>query len=223
MPAQILEFIDKRDNFEIVRDQIAAILVVELAQQHAFSGLTDKPLVFVERSNPWGMFIDAAEPVAQPIINVWFDSASYDPSTSNVVERQKCEATYNVDCYGYGISVDDGAPAGGHQPGDLQAALEAQRAARFARNILMAGPYTYLGLRGLVWKRFPQTLSMFQPQIDNRAVQRIVGARLALQVQFNEFSPQVQGEPLETLLIDVLRKESGELLLRAQYPTPPSP
>jgi hypothetical protein len=61
---------------------------------------------------------------------------------------------------------------------------------RLARNIIMAGAYTYLGLRGLVWKRFPQSISMFQPQIENRAVQRVVGARLALQVHFNEFSPQ---------------------------------
>lgn len=219
MPAQILELIDKQDNFEIVRDQIGAILAVEFANQHLLSGL-DQPRVFLERSNPWGDFIDATSPTAQPIINVWFDSANFDASTSNVVERQKCEATFNVDCYGTAISVDDGNPSGGHAPADLAAAREAQRAARLARNILMAGAYTYLGLRGLVWKRFPQTLSMFQPQIDSRSVQRVVAARLALEVHFNEFSPQVASVELETLMIDVLHKESGELLLRAQYPNP---
>lgn len=219
MPAQILELITKQDNFEIIRDQIAAILTVELANQKTLSGGVPQPLVFVERSNPWGQFIEAAE-VMQPIINVWFDSETFDESSSNVVERQTAAGIFNVDCYGAAVSLDDGNPAGGHQPADLAAALEAQRTARLARNILMAGPYTYLGLRGLVGKRFPQSLSMFQPQIDNRAVQRVVGARLALQVRFNEFSPQYVGVELETLMIDVLRQETGQLLIRAEYPNP---
>lgn len=219
MPALISELIDKRDNVEIIRDQIAAILVVELAHQKLLSGNLPYPSVFIERSAPWGQFIEATAAMP-PIINVWFDSSSFDASTSNVTERQKCEAVFNIDCYGAAVSQDDGNPTGGHQPGDLQAALEAQRAVRLARNILMAGHYTYLGLRGLVWKRFPQTINMFQPQLDFRGVQRIVGARLALGVAFNEFSPQVQGEPLETLMIEVLRTETGQLYLRAEYPNP---
>jgi hypothetical protein len=217
MPAQILELITKVDNFEIIRDQIAAILTVELANQKTLSGGVPQPLVFVERSNPWGQFIEAAE-VMPPIINVWFDSETFDESTSNVVERQTTAGIFNIDCYGAAVSLDD--PAGGHQPADLAAALEAQRTGRLARNILMAGVYTYLGLRGLVGKRFPQSLSMFQPQLDNRAVQRVVGARLALQVHFNEFSPQYVGVELETLMIDVLRQETGQLLIRAEYPNP---
>lgn len=219
MPALILELIDKQDNVEIVRDQIAAILAVELANQAVLSGVTDKPRVFVERSNPWGEFIEGAL-TAQPIINVWFDTASYDGRASNIVERQKCEATFNIDCYGYAASVDDGNPVGGHSSGDQAAALECQRAARLARNILMSAHYTYLGLRGVVWKRWPLSLSMFQPHSDNRSAQRIVGGRLALQVSFNEFSPQVAAEELELLMIEIKRNETGELLIEAQYPNP---
>lgn len=215
MPPKILELIDKHDNVEIIRDQIAAILTVELAHQSVLSG-APQPRVFVERSNPWGHFLETPAEM-QPIVNVWFDSESFDEATSNVTERQRAEAVFNVDCYGAAISAD--VPTGGHAPADLQAALEAQRAIRLARNILMAGQYTYLALRGLVWKRWPQTISMFQPQIDNRAIQRVVGARLALQVHFNEFAPQYVGETLETLLVDVLRKETGELYLRAEYPS----
>lgn len=218
MPPKILELIDKRDNVEIIRDQIAAILTIELEHQSVLSGLP-QPRVFIERSNPWGQFLTASGG-EQPIVNVWFDSSSFDEAASNVVERQKCEAVFNVDCYGFALSTNDATPGAGHAPGDLHAALEAQRAIRLARNILMAGAYTYLGLRGLVWKRWPQTISMFQPQIDNRAVQRIVAARLALQVQFNEFSPQVQGEELETLIVEVRRAETGQLYLRAEYPSP---
>lgn len=219
MPAEILELIDKTDNVEIIRDQIAAILVVELANQGVLSGGQPQPAVFTERANPWGQFLTPTPGITQPVINVWWDSSTFDESRSNVVERQTCTAVYNIDCYGGAISQDDLA-SGGHIPADEQAAREAQRAMRLARNILMAGSYTYLGLRGLVWKRFPQTISMFQAQIDNRAVQRIVGARLALAVTFSEFSPQVAGVTLESLIIDVNRKETGQLLLRAEYPTP---
>lgn len=218
MPPQIPELIDKVDNVEIIRDQIAAILTVELANQATLSG-EPRPRVFIERANPWGQFLATTVPPPQPLINVWWDSSTFDESTSNVVERQTCEAVYNIDCYAAASSQDDGGS--GHIPGDEQAAREAQRTVRLARNILMAGAYTYLGLRGLVWKRFPQTISMFQPQIDNRAAQRVVGARLALQVKFSEFSPQIEGEEIETILLDVLRAETGQLLVRAEYVTPP--
>jgi hypothetical protein len=218
LPAQILELIDKLDNVEVVRNQIAAILTVELAHQAVLSGLA-QPRVFVERTDPWGEFLEA-KVGAQPIINVWFDTATYDGSASNIVERQKCEGTFNIDCYGYAVSVDDGQPTGGHSPGDQAAALECQRAVRMARNILMSAHYTYLGLRGLVWKRWPLSLSMFQPQSATLAVQRIVAGRLAFQVQFNEFSPQVTAETLETLSVEVFRAGTGELYLRADYAHP---
>lgn len=218
MPALITELIDKIDNAEIVRDQIAAILTVELANQGVLASLP-QPAVFIERVNPWGQFLTPEQPPVEPVINVWWDSSTFNESQSNVIERQKAEAVYNIDCYAAAPSTD--VTAGGHLPGDEQAAREAQRAVRLVRNILMAGAYTYLGLRGVVWKRFVQTISMFQPQLDNRAAHRVVGARLALMVHFNEFSPQVAGEPLETLLLEVFRAETGQLLLRAQYPTTP--
>lgn len=216
MPPQIPDLIDKRDNVEILRDQVAAILKVELAHQQTLTTEL-QPRVFVERSNPWGEFQDVEElRSAAPIINVWFDGETFDARASNIVERQTADATFNIDCYGYGVSVD--VAGGGHTPSDQTAALEAQRAVRLARNILMAGAYTYLGMRGLVGKRWPQSIQMFQPQIDNRTAQRIVGARLALAVRFNEFSPQVVGEELETLLVEVRKAGTGELFLLAEYP-----
>lgn len=214
MPALISEVIGStQDNVEIVRDQIAAILKIELANQAVLTG-QPQPRVFLERSNPWGMFLEgsSSEP---PIINVWLDTLSYDGAASNIVERQKAEATFNIDAYGYGVSVPNDT---GHDPGDQRAALECHRAIRLARRILMSAHYTYLGLRGTVWKRWPQTITAFQPQIDNRAVQGVVAGRLALVVSFNEFSPQVTGELLETLSVEVLRAGTGELYLRADYP-----
>jgi hypothetical protein len=173
--------------------------------------------VFLERSNPWSEFIDAPDGVltdASPIVNVSLDNVSYEMSGSNTVERQKATGIYHIDCYGYGCSVETFA---GHDPGDELAATEAMRAARLCRSILMAGHYAYLGFpRGseqVVWRRWPQSITAFQPQVDSRPVQQVLAVRFALQVEFNEFSPQVQGQPLELISLTVRRKENSEVVL----------
>lgn len=235
LAAQITQLIDGVDNFEIVREQIAAILVVESAAQQAKAEAADKNSalwklrVFIERSNPWEEFVDSAgknvPEDTTPVVNVSFDNASFDKSASNVVARQKTTGTYHIDCYGFGVSRDDGGD--GHIPGDEDGALEAQRAFRLVRRILMAGTYTYLGFtRGnelpagqeqIVWGRWPRDVQMFQPQIGDRPVAHVVAARFALQVDFSEFSPQVEGQPLELLSL-VFTRPTGEVILRAEYP-----
>lgn len=180
--------------------------------------------VYLERANPWADFINAPDPLdVSPIINVAFDTTSYDQSRSNSVQRQRAIAIYHIDCYGYGVSSTEDPDEEGHLPGDEDAALEAHRAVRLVRNILMAGAHTYLGLQGLVAFRWPQSVTIFQPTADERRVQNVVGARIALEVHFNEFSPQVEGEPLELISTSVLRAETGQLLLRADYPKETSP
>lgn len=216
----IATLIDKQDNAEIIRDQIGAILATEVASQMALAtaGARDpndwKLRVFSERSNPWEQFLNDQSDDS-PIVNVWWDNSNFDPKVSTVVERQKSETVYNIDCYGYGKSADN--PAGGHIPGDREAAFEAHRAIRLVRNIMMAAEYTYLGLRGVVYKRWVQAITVFQPQQDGNQVQQIVGARLAFRVEFNEFSPQIPLETLELLSADVNRTEDGQLIAEADY------
>lgn len=216
----IAELIDKQDNSEIVRDQIAAILATEIANQQALATADGKNpadyklRIYTERSNPWEGFLND-QTDRSPIVNVWFDSSNFDMSASNIVERQKTEATFNIDCIGFGMSED--VPGGGHKAGDKEAALEVQRALRLVRNILMAAEYTYLGMRGVVWQRWPQSITSFQPQIDGRQIQQIVGARLAFNVVFNEFSPQVPAVTLELVSAEVSRSEDGEIIVNADY------
>lgn len=224
MPAVISEVLTTPDNFEVIRDQIAAILAVELANQKVLTGL-EQPRVFVERSNPWGEFLDVPEeePTApttppSPIINVSFESASFDGAASNIVSRQKVDGIFNIDCYACAVSADDGEIAGGHIAADRLASFRAQATVRVARQIIMSAHYVYLAMQGVVWKRWTQSLTMFQPQQDNRQAQRVVAGRLSLLVQFNEFSPQHSGQPLELVSVEVLRRENGELYLRADYP-----
>ena len=229
MPAQIQELIESADNFEIVRDKIAAILLLEQADQQAkaLAALPPKDprlwalRIFTERSNPWAEFQDTPDQIdATPIVNISVDQGTYDERASNVVERQKGEFVYNIDCYGYGVSAADGA---GHIPGDAKAALESHRAFRLVRKILMSSYYTYLDLRGTVWKRFPQSFHVFQPKDDTRPTEHVVGVRLKLEVHMNEFSPQVQGETLEELNVEVKRGETGEIFFVETFVVPPPP
>jgi len=215
-----LPLIDKQDNFEVIRDQIAAVLVAETANQMqlATNAAKDpqgwKLRVFTERSNPWEQWLNGATDKS-PLVNVWYDNSNFDQKASNISERQNSGSIFNIDCYGCGASADN--PGGGHFAGDESAALAVQKAVRLVRNILMASENTYLQLRGLVWQRWPQSIATFQPQIDGQQVQQVVGARIALQVSFNEFAPQYQPETLEYVAIDVKRAEDGEIVLEADY------
>jgi hypothetical protein len=217
--------IDKVDNVELVRDQIAAILLLESKSQQAFADSMpakdpkDWALrVFVERTNPfdeWTRSTDGDPIDTSPAINVSVDSGTYDPSRSNVVERQLLNATYNVDCYGYGIA--SGTSSGGQIPGDTAAALEAHRAYRLVRNILMAGTYTYLGLQGIVARRWSQGFTTFTPDSKVNTTDNIVAVRFAFQVDLHEFSPQVTGVVLETLSAQVTRMDNGQLLAQTDF------
>lgn len=216
----ISELIDKKDNFEIIRDQIAGILVLEIANQMLLATEAGKDAndwklrVLTERSNPWEQFLNNAND-RSPLVNIWVENCNYDKKASNSIERQKTTAMYNIDCYGFGISSD--VVSGGHKPGDREASFEVQRAIRIVRNIFMSGEYTYLGLRGLVWGRWLEGIDIFQPQQDSKAIQKIVGARLLLSVIFNEFSPQIQPVNLELVTIDIKRAEDGLISLEADY------
>jgi len=215
-----LPLIDKNDNFEVIRDQIASIIRLETANQQTLAAAAAKDpalwglRVFTERANPWEQF-RADDEDTSPIVNVWFDNLNFDMAASNVIERQKAEGVFNIDVIGFSVSADD--PSGGHTPGDEGAARTAQRGLRLVRNILMSADYTYLGLRGLVWRRMPQAITSFQPQLGDQGALQVVGARLALRVEFNEFSPQYTPETLEFLSIDVRRTEDDEIVLEADY------
>lgn len=216
----IQTLIDKQDSFEIVRDKIVDILKTETVNQQALAIAAAKDpndwklRIFSERSNPFEEFL--REPVADtsPLINVAYDNSNFDKSSSDVKERQTSDTIYNIDCYGYGVSSDDGA---GHKPGDQEAAFETQRAVRLVRNILMASNYTYLGMRGLVGTRWPQSINAFQPAINEVPVNHVIGVRIAFQVRFNEFSPQYVADVLELISIETFRAEDGEVLLLTDY------
>jgi hypothetical protein len=214
------ELINKRDSFEIIRDQIAGLLVLECENQKVLAAAAQlDPAdynfnVFIERSNPWETFLDEGCQDFTPIVNVWYDGSTFDPSASNIFMRQKTEGVFNIDVYGAGVSK---ATDNGHASGDEVAARESQRALRLVRNILMGSSNTQLQLAGLVWSRWPQSAKMFQPQSDTRPVNHVIASRLVLNVVFNEFSPQYVPETLEYVAIEISQRSDGQVILQADY------
>jgi hypothetical protein len=216
--------IDKQDTFELVRDKIAAILAIETNSQQQLAGDECKDpkqwkfRVYSERSNPVEAFqsVENAAVDRSPIVNIWWDDLTPRAAASNNNEKQDVDGIYNIDCYGVGVSSDDNK--GGQIPGDESAALEMQRVVRLVRNILMASEYRFLELQGLVGQRWVQNIKSFQPEQDGNQAQHVVASRIAFKVRFNEFSPQIVPEILESVNVDVIRAEDGEIVLEADYP-----
>lgn len=216
------KLINKEDSFELVRDKIAQILADETANQMQLA--TDAALdptdwdleVYTERANPWEKWLnDTTVANKVPIINVWFDSDSFDMGQGSTLKCQAAEGSFNVDCYGYATSSDDGAA--GHLAGDEQAAKAAHHAVRLVRNILMSGEYRYLELRPLVSRRWVTTRTSFQPQQDTRSVQRIVAVRLVVSVKYLETAPDYTGEITDCVHVDLKRNSDGAILAQMEY------
>lgn len=222
--AVLQKLINKTDSFETIRDQIGVILVNEIANQKALAAAaTPTPFdpkpwdlrIFLERSNPWEDYTGDDPVDDRPIVNVWYEGCEFNKSASNISERQKSEMIFNIDVYGYSPCYDNGA---GHIASDKQAAFNVHRGIRLIRNILMASSNTYLQFpQGFVWHRWVRSITMFQPTLENRAVERVQAARIIFQVEVNEFSPQYEGVELEYLHIDVKRAETGELLASTDF------
>lgn len=208
-----------QDAFEIIRDQIALILVTEIANQQVLAaGAGEDPelwkvRIYKERGNAWEQYLnDPAD--TSPLCNIWCDGGNYLMGSSNTIKRQNAESVFNLDCYGYGKSGDDGA---GHLAGDLLAVENTHRAYRLVRRILMASEYTHLGLRGTVFRRFPTNYTPFQREYNGAPVENVYAMRLVLSVSHDEFSPQQAEEVLEILNVKTYDRDGQTLLIESQY------
>ena len=224
MTERLKYLIDKKDNIEIVRDEIAAILVLEVENQKALAVTAGKDpeqwdlKIFLERSNNWESFFGATdtgcpEP-SLPVVNIWVDSDANIDLASTSVGKKYYPVRYNIDCYAQGRTRETEA---GHTPGDMDAAFEVQRTQRLVRNILMAGQNTYLGLRGVVGKRNILSRSAFQPnQGDHNAI-KVSGFRLVLEVSMDETVQEYEGVDLDLISTKMDFVEGGQVVVAADF------
>jgi hypothetical protein len=198
MTAQISELLSTPDNVEKIRDMIAYILKLELTRQYEFAldaGLADaedyRVAVYLEANRPWqstemgGVF---------PLVDVQL--MEYKPLAGNSgssVSRKNYTAQFAIDCYARG------RPDAPDHFDDADATIRAWKVGRVVRSILMAGQYTYLGMRDVVSKREiveAQTGRPSDATMDDSAV-AVTVCRLVLAVDFYEDSPQAAPTELE--------------------------
>lgn len=217
--------IASEDTFEIVGRQIAAILELEsfeqqrLAKEDGENSSLWKLRVFYESSNPIADWVNPPEdgkPYSTvPIVNVTYAGDTFPKGKGAPHGRTHADGTWHVDCYGFGITRAHGAS--GQVPGDVQAALERNRAARLARNILMAGPYIDLGLPSVVGSRWVASRQVANLNDSDRAAQNILPIRLAVEVTFSEvLTPQAQPVTLQVVGVTIKRDGTGELITYAE-------
>ena len=211
------QLITAPDAFEVVRDQIAAILEAESTYQQGLAANANlnpndwELKVYTERTNPFEEWLNVNNPDLEdnaPIVNVWWENTNFSESKGSTTECQQGDVSYNIDIYGRGVASD--VDGGGHQAGDQLAIFNSQRGVRLVRNILMAAHNERLQLPGVVGKRWPTTVTTFQPQIDDNNTIQIQGSRIVLMVQMVENAPQIVGQAMEQINVQVNRTDGGQ-------------
>lgn len=218
---QIIPLVETPDGFELVRDKIAEILAKEtlLQQSQAQTAGYDpdnwKFLVYAERNRPWEIYRDGGE--TTPIVNIWYDTDSFDRATSNSEDRQKTTSIYHIDCFAYAASKQT---EGGHTTGDESAAKAAHRIGRLVRRILMHPKYESFGFsdeENPIWHRWVTSRLAFQPTSSSGPIQNVMGFRIDLEVQHNECIDLYPEVNLEQIMIQLFHEPDDQVRAELFY------
>lgn len=206
MIAQITERLNEPDNIEIIRDQIAAIIKLEMDNQYDLAVADDDPVMDDYHCE---VLIQNDEPLSAggdrdlfPCVNVVYDKSDADNAGSASVNKSKQTAVFFIDCYQSGNS--SGIFAG------RNAALKAMKLARCVRKILDSDAYTYLKLRGIVGgvqivKQDVGSVGMTE------SAGKVVLDRLTVNVSYDCDAPVQNGEMMEIMPV-VISDENGQVV-----------
>lgn len=198
---QVHELLSAPDNVEIVRDQICGILALETANQYELAVEAQDARkddynikVYLENDQPWELQTEEDKDVF-PLVNVSLVSVDRG-NGSTVTNKNNVTASFNIDCYATGTFDGDGRTG-------RMAVVKAWKTARIIRNILCAGNYAYLGLRGVVTARQVRSLTTGMPN-QQMAAGRVCIVRIVMDVDLIEFSPQVSGVEIAPISLEIL-------------------
>ena len=175
----ITELINAPANAERTRDQIAAILSLELQNQYRMakeSGAKDAEdyniKIFSDNSRPY----DTAANERISMINIALQDITA-PKSNPRIGNQKTHAVFEIYCIANGNETADF-----HD--DKNAAARAWKIMRLVWRIIMSEPYTYLGMRKTVTHRAFNKLEAGTP--NEQTAQAITVIRAPLEVHFAE-------------------------------------
>ncbi len=195
------------DNIEVIREQIAALLVLDLEEQYRLAKEAEDPnkkdydvSVFMEKDNPI-QFVEKAENPF-PLVNVSLESAEQAGSTATV-NRQSMTATFYVDVYATG-NTDSLEDKG------MKASMKAWKTARLVRRILRAETNTYLRLRGIVGS-VSLSFQSGEPA-DVQSAIRVKMVRVTAKVDYTENVEITSGPGIEVISMTV-KDDTGEVIV----------
>jgi len=204
---------------EIVRDQIALIIVNELQNQKSIAenlaatqpetlvgrqavsdldnGIFDIiQNIFIEK----GTKFDGSE---LPGMNIYYNRSDFPMNEGNPINHQVADASYTIEAH---ITAKHKQKDDEIKYGDEKAARIAARTMGLIRAIIMSGQYVRLGYSktdNLVWRRWVNSVDVIQPDYqESDAVHGTVGI-LNIAVKFNEIGPAVRGEILQKIIAEI--------------------
>jgi hypothetical protein len=190
----IPDLISDPDVVETVRDQVAAILSLELQNQYALAQAAAVPRaidyhvkVYLENGRPY-----ESETAADLLsfVNVTLPKVDV-PRGNSRTGDQKETALFHLYCAACGNDS-------GNFRDDKSSALRAWKVMRLVRRILMADAYTYLGMRGTVGQRHIFLMEAGTPPAPDKSALAYTVIRASLEVSFAERSTEAPGTvPLE--------------------------
>lgn len=193
----IIQAIIPADNFERIRDQIGAILLLELSEQATLdSTFTAPKQVFIES------FIDTM-PTQYPAVNI-----RYQQGASQEKSREEKQTHY---MHVFHIDLYCSAKSTATMPGYTQATLWLHQLVRKVRSILSNPAYRTVGFTAPFNKRaFINSIEVFEPMGAPDA-DNVVNARVEYCVEVPEYATVSQiGYPLTDVTATVTLNQSTE-------------
>ena len=212
MENKIVTLIETPDNIERIRDQVSAILKVELAGQYTLAQELSRPDaaeyrigVWQEKTRPWQLTEDAEKKNPFPLVNVSLMGFSEENPPGPALGKKKYIGRIYLDCYAsgeFGSEIAD----------DTDSAIKAWKIGRIVRNIIANEYYTYLGLRGIVRDaRFIEG-NTGDPRNNENSAQSVTICRLILAVNYYEDALKVEWPELTEYRF-VTTSPTGEVLI----------
>lgn len=198
---EINELLEEPDNVEIIREQVAAIIHLECANQYALAlekgaANSEDYNIKVRLEHELPISLKSEDDVRRnfPSVNISLDSTTIQHGSTKAADKTM-KATILVDCYNHGNVSGDGLTG-------RSANVAAWKTARIVRNILCASNYTYLKLRGIVGGREVVRMQSGKPRTDAGSANVSV-VRITLEVTYDEQSQEVEGAELGRMMVTV--------------------
>lgn len=215
MTASITNIIGKQKQ-EYVKEQIATILSLEIAQQHTLSTTDTKAMLatFMNGSTP-KIYLDRDDPLQETELNGIVIRNTTETYQDGSQVKKKVNATYEVLIIG-------GAPATDSEQGDTIARRTVQRVAKIAHKILNSGYYVNLGFaQGYIGWRKVKDLETLVPRIAPDEVTNLVVTKFDVEVYFDDEAITAAPVLLETVVCTIKPDTGAFVVLNGIDDTPP--